>query len=200
MKARSLWRFSVSTTAEAEEAVCELLAGVFGSGAAGHHNTRTGRTMVSVFCSRASEVSPARRREVVAGLARVRASGLALGSGRIRVKRLPAEDWATSWKRHFKPWSPGPALLVRPSWSRRRPAAGQAVMTLDPGLSFGTGQHPTTRFCLRQVTLLRKAGQGQIGGWELATLSFPCRHWALTSRRLPASRRHSPRQAEFSAS
>ena len=28
---------------------------------------------------------------------------------------------------------------------------GQAVVTLDPGLSFGTGQHPTTSFCLEQL-------------------------------------------------
>lgn len=44
------------------------------------------------------------------------------------------------------------------------------------------------------------AKRGQIGGWEFAKLSFPCRHLALTLRWLPASRRHSPRQTESSAS
>ena len=44
------------------------------------------------------------------------------------------------------------------------------------------------------------AKRGQIGGWEFAKLSFPCRHLALTLRRLPASRRHSPRQTESPAS
>ena len=42
-------------------------------------------------------------------------------------------------------------LLVRPSWSKRRPRKNQAVVVLDPGLSFGTGQHPTTSFCLHQI-------------------------------------------------
>jgi len=39
--------------------------------------------------------------------------------------------------------------------------------------------------------------QGQFWGWEFATLSFPCRHWALTSQRLPASRRYSPGKWSF---
>jgi len=42
-------------------------------------------------------------------------------------------------------------LLVKPSWSKKRPAKNQAVVILDPGLSFGTGQHPTTSFCLDQI-------------------------------------------------
>lgn len=45
-----------------------------------------------------------------------------------------------------------------------------------------------------------RSNEDKFGGWEFATLSFPCRHWALASRRLPASRRHSPRQTESPAS
>jgi hypothetical protein len=44
------------------------------------------------------------------------------------------------------------------------------------------------------------AGQGQIGGWEFAKLSFPCWLLGASFMGLPASRRHSPRQAESSAS
>ena len=67
------------------------------------------------------------------------------------------EDWAESWKRHFKPIEIGDALLVKPSWSKRRPRKNQAVVILDPGLSFGTGQHPTTAFCLREIVRLKLA-------------------------------------------
>src|SRR5439155_618396 len=52
-------------------------------------------------------------------------------------------------------------LLIKPSWSRRRARRGQAVVILDPGLSFGTGQHPTTVFCLRELARLRKPGERQ---------------------------------------
>ena len=66
------------------------------------------------------------------------------------------EDWAESWKRHFKPIEIGRRLLIKPSWSRRRPKPHQQVVVLDPGLSFGTGQHPTTAFCLAEVARLVK--------------------------------------------
>jgi ribosomal protein L11 methyltransferase len=55
----------------------------------------------------------------------------------------------------------GRALLVKPSWVRRRPRAGQQVVVLDPGLSFGTGQHPTTGFCLEQIVANRQADKQQ---------------------------------------
>jgi ribosomal protein L11 methyltransferase len=80
---------------------------------------------------------------------------LDIGSGRIAVKRLPRENWAESWKRHFKPIEIGKVLLIKPGWSRRRARPGQKVVILDPGLSFGTGHHPTTLFCLQQLAKCR---------------------------------------------
>jgi len=71
------------------------------------------------------------------------------------------EDWAESWKRHFKPIGVGNQLLIKPSWSQRRPRKHQAVVVLDPGLSFGTGQHPTTSFCLGEIARCRKSGTRQ---------------------------------------
>jgi ribosomal protein L11 methyltransferase len=68
---------------------------------------------------------------------------------------LAARNWKESWKRHFKPLEIGRHLLLRPSWSRRRAKPGQSVVVLDPGLSFGTGQHPTTTFCLRELVRAR---------------------------------------------
>jgi len=78
-----------------------------------------------------------------------------------RVQTVRREDWAESWKRHFKPIEIGRELLVKPSWSKRRARKGQAVVVLDPGLSFGTGQHHTTRFCLTQLVKLRRKGEKQ---------------------------------------
>ena len=66
----------------------------------------------------------------------------------VKIRR---EDWAESWKRHFQPIEIGDQLLIQPSWSKRRARKNQAVVVLDPGLSFGTGQHPTTSFCLREL-------------------------------------------------
>jgi ribosomal protein L11 methyltransferase len=88
-------------------------------------------------------------------LAEVKRSGLKIAPVRISVKKLRREDWVESWKRHFQPIKIGSALLIKPGWSRCRPAKGQALVVLNPGLSFGTGQHPTTGFCLKQLVLCR---------------------------------------------
>ena len=79
----------------------------------------------------------------------------------VSLGRVPQKDWAEAWKRHFHPLEIGSRLLIRPSWSRRRPKKVQAVVVLDPGLSFGTGQHPTTAFCLEQLVARRRPGQAQ---------------------------------------
>jgi len=55
----------------------------------------------------------------------------------------------------------GGALLIKPGWSRRRARPGQRVVRLDPGLSFGTGHHATTCFCLEQLAACRRRGAGQ---------------------------------------
>jgi ribosomal protein L11 methyltransferase len=95
------------------------------------------------------------KRRLREGLEALAADGIDVGPARIQVKKVPARDWSESWKRHFKPLDLGPRLLVKPTWSRRVPKKSQALVVLDPGLSFGTGQHATTRFCLEQLVALR---------------------------------------------
>ena len=95
------------------------------------------------------------------GLEELKTYGLRIGSAKLRFDRIRQEDWAESWKKHFKPFEIGRRLLVRPSWSRRRARRGQAVVELDPGLSFGTGQHPTTAYCLRQLVSRRRPDEPQ---------------------------------------
>ena len=91
MKPVPLWKLSVATTAEAEEAVGELLTAIFSLTPATQQNTLTGRTVVSVFSPRGKEFSSARRRELTVGLRHIRASGLSIGSGRVSVRQIPAD-------------------------------------------------------------------------------------------------------------
>ena len=168
MKRESLWQISVVVLPEAEEAAVELLARIFGKPAAVYTNEETKITEASVYCSRRSEWTPRRRAALVEGLETIAASGLNIGTGKILARRVAREDWSESWKRHFKPIEIGSRLLVKPSWIKRRPRARQAVVVLDPGLSFGTGNHPTTAFCLRQLAAGRKTGQRQ-SFWDIGT-------------------------------
>ena len=67
---------------------------------------------------------------------------------------IPDEDWKLSYRKHFKTEVISPRLVVRPPWETVTPAPGQKVLTLDPGIAFGTGQHPTTRACLDVIDAL----------------------------------------------
>jgi ribosomal protein L11 methyltransferase len=161
MRRKPLWQISVETSPEAEEAVAELLWSVFNCPAAIYTNEKTRVTIASVYCDGRAEFTNHKRAALAEGLKRIRAGGLKLGRGIISTGRVAREDWAESWKRHFKAIEIGPRLLVKPGWIRRRPRQGQAVMVLDPGLSFGTGNHPTTAFCLRALAKFRKPGRRQ---------------------------------------
>ena len=65
--------------------------------------------------------------------------------------RLYDQGYATQWQHFFRPLWVGDRLVIRPSWDTS-PLPPQAVcLTLDPGLAFGTGTHPTTRMCLALI-------------------------------------------------
>jgi ribosomal protein L11 methyltransferase len=161
MKRKSLWRISVTTTIEAEDAVAELLGEIFGQSASSHFNVETQVSVVSVFASRKTILAPSVRGEISAGLKRIKNCGLKIGSRKIKITKVRREDWAESWKRHFKAVEIGGALLIKPSWIKRPTRKNQAVVILDPGLSFGTGQHATTSFCLREIVRCCKSEMSQ---------------------------------------
>jgi ribosomal protein L11 methyltransferase len=159
LKAPALWRISVTVSPETEESVADFFLTRFGEAPATFMDARTGRTTVTVYCREKPDWSLTGLRVL---RAKMREAGCESGKvGRIVLTKVRAEDWAESWKRHFKPIKIGSTLLIKPSWSALKPKKGQAVVILDPGLSFGTGQHPTTSFCLQQLASERKAGEVQ---------------------------------------
>ena len=64
-----------------------------------------------------------------------------------RWEEIETQDWATKWRENFPPLHIGPFLIV-PTWEDTPATHGEIVLRLDPGLAFGTGQHPTTHLCL----------------------------------------------------
>lgn len=162
MKTSGLSQFSVITTYEAEEPVAALLERVFGAAPSIYSNLEKGHSVVTAYDYSAPKVLRAKQTEVQAGLDALRELGLDAGSGEIQIRKVRREDWSESWKKHFKTIVLGAALMIKPSWSKQKPKPGQAVVVLDPGLSFGTGQHATTMFCLKQIVTSRpKKAQGR---------------------------------------
>jgi len=158
MPASPLWQISVTSSLDAEEVIAALLGHLFGAPPSIYTDAQTRRSVVSIYCRQIPRRLAVLRAQLRARLKQIRECGLNIDAGRVAIQRVRREDWAESWKKHFQPLEFGQALLVKPSWSRRKPRAGQAVAVLDPGLSFGTGQHPTTAFCLAQLVTCRGTG------------------------------------------
>ncbi len=164
----NLHSLAIVTSPQSEDAVAELFLRETGLTAIIVHSRVTGLSTVAVYLDPSSKSTtagdrpslPQLRKKLRVGLEAIRNCGLDIAPARLNFRRVPAEDWRESWKRHFKPLAIGRQLLIRASWHARRPVPGQAEIVLDPGLSFGTGQHPTTEFCLREIVRLRpRAGR-----------------------------------------
>jgi ribosomal protein L11 methyltransferase len=78
---------------------------------------------------------------------------------RISVEAIPREDWAESWKRFFHPERVSDRVIVRPSWETMPARPGDVEVVIDAGMCFGTGQHGTTRACIRFLDALAAAGR-----------------------------------------
>ncbi|MBO4384580.1 MAG: 50S ribosomal protein L11 methyltransferase [Clostridia bacterium] len=77
--------------------------------------------------------------------------GVGLGSLSVTSQEVDEEDWANNWKAYFKPISVGDRLIVCPTWESVEEVEGRAVLRIDPGMAFGTGNHHTTRMCLELI-------------------------------------------------
>jgi len=69
------------------------------------------------------------------------------GSLLMTLDNLEESDWENNWKQYYKPMEIGGRLLVIPQWEQAD-IQGRVPLILNPGLTFGTGSHATTRLCL----------------------------------------------------
>jgi len=60
-------------------------------------------------------------------------------------------DWEEQWKKYFKPLRISKDIVVKPTWERYTPTGRDIVIEIDPGMAFGTGQHPSTRMCIKAL-------------------------------------------------
>ena len=150
-----LYCFDLADDSESCGLVPELLAGLevdFSS-----YENREEGTIVHTVYAQTREQAETALAEVGKLLPEWRSFGAELEAG--AVYELNKADWAEAWKKFFKPLEISDTLLVRPSWENVSPKPGQAVLTIDPGMSFGTGQHATTLYCLGVIDRLAgKAG------------------------------------------
>ncbi|WP_048600338.1 50S ribosomal protein L11 methyltransferase [Rubeoparvulum massiliense] len=84
--------------------------------------------------------------------------GLDIGSGEVSWAILQDEDWTAGWKQHYQPVHVTSYLTISPSWIDYEQAEGEQVISLDPGMAFGTGTHPTTTLTIQALASYMKPG------------------------------------------
>ena len=115
------------------------------------------------FYLQADEEGFARMGEVRIALENLKKTAQGCGTLLMTMDSLQDADWENNWKQYYKPMEIGERLLVIPQWEQEDPKVrkalegGRVPLILEPGLTFGTGSHATTRLCL---TALEKAVRG----------------------------------------
>ena len=75
-----------------------------------------------------------------------------IGEATITKSQTADEDWMNNWKKYWKPFKVDDAIIIKPTWETVDDVPeGTLVVELDPGTSFGTGMHHTTRLCITQI-------------------------------------------------
>ena len=137
----------------------------------------TGLVCHTVYCSDAADAE-AVRLQLAGLLPEWRELGLEID--RVETGTIRKEDWSEVWKQYFHVIELTERLVVKPSWRDYQARPGQVIVEIDPGMSFGTGQHATTSFCLKMIDRLAEgkaarsfldAGSGSgilsIAAWKL---------------------------------
>ena len=102
----------------------------------------------------ADETGFSKMAEVRIALEKLKRDRTDCGTLLMTLDNLEDADWENNWKQYYKPMEIGERLLVIPQWLQEDPkvkkllSQGRVPLILDPGLTFGTGSHATTRLCL----------------------------------------------------
>lgn len=82
-----------------------------------------------------------------------------VGSGIIEISETEDADWINNWKAYFKPFRIDDTIIIKPTWEQL-PSVGEKdiVIEIDPGTSFGTGSHETTKLCILGIKKYLKPG------------------------------------------
>ena len=73
------------------------------------------------------------------------------------VAELPEVDWEESWKDNYPPQEVGEKIIVLPYWHADQ-ETDRVKVILDPGLTFGTGAHPSTQMVMEKMEEVVKPG------------------------------------------
>jgi len=98
--------------------------------------------------------------EIKQSINQLRVYNIDIGRNDVTVSEVNEEDWATAWKKYYKPVKISSNITITPTWEDyKRVNDNELVIELDPGMAFGTGTHPTTVLCVQSLERHLKKGQ-----------------------------------------
>ena len=116
-----------------------------------------GRSRITFYLE-AGEKGFAKLAEVRIAMEKLKGERKDLGTLLMTLENVQDADWENNWKQYYKPMEIGERLLVIPKWEEADPG-DRVPLYLDPGLTFGTGAHATTRLCLTALEGLVRGGE-----------------------------------------
>lgn len=122
-------------------------------------NLKDAKTNVKVYLSELDDDATMKRLENLLLRLKANDSEDFYGSLGTEVRIIKDEDWKNNWKKYFKPFEVGRTLVVKPTWEEYDNRDGKTILEIDPGGSFGTGSHETTRLCLMNLEKYIKGGE-----------------------------------------
>ncbi len=99
---------------------------------------------------------------------------LDIGLGTITKEQTEDVDWMNNWKQFFQSFTIG-NILIKPTWEQLKTEDKDKILIeIDPGISFGTGKHETTRLCIIQMQKYMKLLQDTVKEEGLRVLDVGC--------------------------
>ncbi|HHW00506.1 MAG TPA: 50S ribosomal protein L11 methyltransferase [Clostridiaceae bacterium] len=157
----------ITTTAEASDAVSEMLTQIGAGGVVIQDPNEIRReisrpdsldytddnfldslgTDVNIMAYFDSEVNKENLKNLINEKLRFISEFLDVGKGFSGMSEVNDEDWANAWRKYYKPFHLSERIVVKPSWEDFNAGDKDIVIELDPGMAFGTGTHETTKMC-----------------------------------------------------
>ncbi len=113
-----------------------------------------GLSCIKLYLEDTDNAGLARLEEVLGGLRAKKE----FGALPMTAMPLAEENWEESWKDNYPPQSVGEKLVVLPYWLADTDTDGRLPVILDPGLTFGTGAHPSTQMVMETMEQCVKSG------------------------------------------
>ncbi len=155
-------KITIASDPRLVEPISDYLVGVLEAGVETAAADEPGSGTVICYLQRPNP-SP---EEVAESVAAITAAGerlaavFGVAAPQVNAELYAEEDWGATWKKHFSPFAIVPGLVIAPTWEEYRPQPGEKVITMDPGMAFGTGHHATTTLCLELLQGALSASPG----------------------------------------